>query len=84
MSDAEIRERLKFTPAWFALGVADEAWLERAVLEFRQSGDDNDEHYRYGAFVAYFRRRGTPSWPANAARCSTSPPTTRTPRWARR
>ena len=57
MSDAEIRDRLRFTPRWFDLGIVDDAWVALAVRDYRESDDHGDEHYRYGAFVAFFRRR---------------------------
>jgi hypothetical protein len=59
MSDAEIRERLKFTRRWFDLGIVDDAGVALAVREFRESDDQGDEHYRYGAFVHFLRRHPT-------------------------
>ena len=56
MSDAEIRERLKFTRRWFDLGIVDDAWVAVAVREYRESDDQGDEHYRYGSFVHYLGR----------------------------
>ena len=50
MSDAEIREHLKFGPRWFALGIMDEEALTLTIRNFRASDDDGDEHWRYGAF----------------------------------
>jgi hypothetical protein len=50
MSDAEIREHLKFGPRWFALGIIDEECLALTIRSFRASDDDGDEHWRYGAF----------------------------------
>jgi hypothetical protein len=56
MSDAEIRDELKFTRRWFDLGIVDDAWVDLAVREYRNSDDQGDEHYRYGAFVHFVRR----------------------------
>ena len=56
MSDAEVRERLGFTRRWYDLGLVDDAWVAWAVREFRESDDQGDEHYRYGAFVHFLRR----------------------------
>jgi hypothetical protein len=50
MSDAEIRDALRFTRRWFELGIVDDAWIALAVREYRESDDQGDEHYRYGAF----------------------------------
>ena len=50
MSVAEIRDQLKFTRRWFDLGIVDDAWVALAVREYRESDDQGDEHYRYGAF----------------------------------
>lgn len=41
---------LGFTPAWSALGVVDQAFLERAKIEWDKGEDPNTEHYRYWAF----------------------------------
>ena len=57
MSDAEIRDQLKFTRPWFELGIVDDAWVALAIREYRESDDQGDEHYRYGAFMTFFRRR---------------------------
>ena len=57
ISDPEIRDELKFTRRWYDLGIVDDAWVALAVREYRQSDDHGDEHYRYGSFMAYFRRR---------------------------
>jgi hypothetical protein len=56
MSDAEIRDALKFSRRWFELGVVDDAWIAGAIRQYRESGDANDEHYRYGAFCHYLRK----------------------------
>ena len=53
MSDSEIRDALKFTRRWFDLGIVDDAWVALAVREYRNSDDQGDEHYRYGAFVHF-------------------------------
>ena len=42
--------RLGFTPAWYALGVVDQAFLERARGEWDKGEDANTEHYRWWAF----------------------------------
>jgi hypothetical protein len=59
MSDAEIREHLKFTPRWFSLGVIDDAALELTIRNFRASDDDSDEHWRYGAFMYFLDQHPT-------------------------
>src|SRR5687768_8404964 len=56
MSDAQIREHLKFGPRWFVLGIIDEQTLTLTVRKFRASDDDNDEHWRYGAFTAFLHK----------------------------
>jgi len=56
MSDAEIREHLKFGPRWFELGIIDEEGLGLTVRNFRASDDDNDEHWRYGAFMWFLKQ----------------------------
>lgn len=50
MNDDQIRDALKFTQRWFDLGIVDEAWIAQAIHEYRESDDQGDEHYRYGAF----------------------------------
>src|SRR5688572_7091488 len=57
MSDAEIRDELKFSRRWFDLGIVDDTCVALAVREYRESDDQGDEHYRYGAFVHFLRRR---------------------------
>jgi hypothetical protein len=46
----EFARLLGFTPAWFALGVVDDAVLARHREEWDKGQDDNTEHYRYWAF----------------------------------
>jgi hypothetical protein len=41
---------LGFTRAWFALGVVNDAVLDRQRAEWEKGQDGNPEHYRYGAF----------------------------------
>ncbi|WP_157369909.1 hypothetical protein [Zavarzinella formosa] len=54
MSDTtDFGERLGFTPAWHAFGVADAAFLERARAEWDKGEDNNPEHYRYRAFCEF-------------------------------
>lgn len=54
MTDAtEFARRLGFTPAWYALGVVDDALLARQQAEWDKGEDHNTEHYRYGAFRAF-------------------------------
>lgn len=51
MTDAaEFARKLGFTPAWFALGVVDDAVLARQRAEWDRGEDDNTEHYRYRVF----------------------------------
>jgi hypothetical protein len=57
MSDQELRDRLGFTPAWYALGVVDDDWVDAAVRNSRQDYDPYGVHYRYGAYVSYLRWR---------------------------
>jgi hypothetical protein len=47
---AEFARLLGFTPAWFAVGVVDDAVLDRQRAEWDKGEDDNTEHYRYRAF----------------------------------
>ncbi len=50
--------QLGFTPAWYALGVVDQAFLERARARWDTGEDEYTEHYRYrvfGEFVASHR-----------------------------
>lgn len=50
---AEFARRLGYTPAWYALGVVDDALLARQQVEWDKGEDQNTEHYRYGAFRAF-------------------------------
>lgn len=59
MSDSETRDALQFTRRWFELGIVDDAWIALAVREYRESDDQGDEHYRYGAFRHFLKRHPT-------------------------
>ena len=59
MSDAEIRQHLKFTSRWYALGIIDDATLDLTIRNFRTSDDDGDEHWRYGAFTYFLSQHPT-------------------------
>jgi hypothetical protein len=54
---AEFARLLGFTPAWFALGVVDEAGLARLRAEWEKGEDNNTEHYRYWAFREFLAAR---------------------------
>jgi hypothetical protein len=41
---------LGFTPAWYALGIVDQAFLARARAKWDKGEDNHAEHYRYWAF----------------------------------
>jgi hypothetical protein len=49
----EFARLLGFTPAWFDLGVVDDAVLARLRAEWDEGEDDNPEHYRYRSFRAF-------------------------------
>jgi hypothetical protein len=54
MSDAtKIGVILGFTPAWYALGIVDQAFLDRARTEWKKGEDDNPGHYRYWALLEF-------------------------------
>ncbi|MCI0457521.1 MAG: hypothetical protein L0Z62_11170 [Gemmataceae bacterium] len=54
---AEFGSRLGFTPAWYSLGVVDQAFLERARAEWDKGEDANTEHYRWWAFREFVAAR---------------------------
>lgn len=54
---AATAELLGFTPAWFALGIADDATLAEARTRWDTGADPNTEHYRYYAFRQFLARR---------------------------
>jgi hypothetical protein len=54
---SEFGTLLGFTPAWYALGVVDEAFLKRARERWETGEDDNTEHYRYWAFGEFVAAR---------------------------
>jgi hypothetical protein len=49
--------RLGFTPAWYGLGIVDEAFLERARARWDKGDDSNTEHYRWWAFSEFLAAR---------------------------
>jgi hypothetical protein len=51
----EWAEILGFTPAWFTLGLVDDATLAQMKDEWEQGEDDNPEHYRYWAFGEFLK-----------------------------
>ena len=53
MTDEEIITHLKFTEAWYRLGIMDDETLRGTVENFRRMDDTGDEHWRFGAFM-YF------------------------------
>jgi hypothetical protein len=53
----EFARMLGFTPAWFALGVVDEAVLALHRVEWDRGEDHNTEHYRYGVFRSFLAAR---------------------------
>ena len=53
MSDGQITAHLKFTEAWYRLGLMDAETLRVTVKNFRKMDDTGDEHWRLGAFM-YF------------------------------
>jgi hypothetical protein len=56
MLDAtEIGVILGFTPAWYALGIVDQAFLDRARTRWDNGEDYNTEHYRYWAFQEFLK-----------------------------
>jgi hypothetical protein len=46
-----------FTPAWYDLGIVDDAVLSRLRAEWDKGEDDNAEHYRNWAFKEFFARQ---------------------------
>jgi hypothetical protein len=44
---------LGFIPAWYALGVVDSAFLDRARARWDSGEDPHTEHYRYWAFQEF-------------------------------
>lgn len=59
MTDAEIVAHLRFTKAWFRLGVIDEETLRITVTHYRESDDPHDEHWRYRAFRSFLEQHPT-------------------------
>jgi hypothetical protein len=50
--------RLAYSPAWLEYGLLDEASLREQWRQYAASGDQNTEHYRYRAFVAFLAKSG--------------------------
>ncbi|OWK45720.1 hypothetical protein [Fimbriiglobus ruber] len=57
MAAPDFGERLGFTPAWFDLGVVDQAFMEKARAEWDKGDDTNTEHYRWWAFQEFLAAR---------------------------
>lgn len=53
----DIMRRLGYTQHWLDVGVVDEASVRSQFDAFRSSADQNTEHYRHRAFVAFLHRR---------------------------
>jgi hypothetical protein len=50
-------EPFGFTPAWYALGIVNEAVLSWLRVEWDKGTDHNSEHYRNWAFNEFFVRQ---------------------------
>jgi hypothetical protein len=52
-----IQQHLGYTPAWLEVGVVTPALLLEQWQVFQGSDDQNPEHYRHGAFMAFLESR---------------------------
>ena len=48
---------LDYTQGWFDLGIVDEEYVRSQFKEFQASEDKDQEHYRYRAYIKFFKRK---------------------------
>jgi hypothetical protein len=57
MTETSIMQHLGYTPAWLELGIISPALLLEQWRVLQTSDDQNPEHYRHAAFLAFLKQR---------------------------
>jgi hypothetical protein len=57
MTETSIMQHLGYTPAWLELGIVSPALLLEQWRVFQTSDDQNLEHYRHAAFLAFLEQQ---------------------------